>query len=87
MNTNNESLKVTFKTALEYFKKKDFKTAEIYCYKIHSINPNHFESIQLLATLEAIKGNFEKAKELLIKGIKIQPNNVAAIHNLATAYK
>jgi len=87
MNKKNESLKEIFETALKYYKKKDFKTAEIYCYKIHSINPNHFDSLLMLATVEALKGNFEKAKDFLIKGIEIKPNSVTAIHNLATAYK
>ena len=87
MKKNNKSLKEIFAVALEYYKKKDFKTAEIYCYKIQNINPNHFDSTSLLATLEAHRGNFNKAKELLIKAIEIEPNNPGAIHNLATAYK
>ena len=87
MNKKNESLKTIYKTAVEYFQKKDLKTAEIYCLKILSINSSHFNSISMLATIEAIKGNFEKAKELLTKGIEIEPNNVVAILNLGTAYK
>ena len=87
MNKKNESLKTIYNTAVEYFQKKDFKTAEIYCLKILSINSNHFNSISMLATIEALKGNFEKAKELLTKGIEIQPNNVVAILNLGTACK
>ena len=63
MNKKNESLKTIYKTAVEYFQKKDFKTAEIYCLKILSINSNHFNSIYMLATIEAFKGNFEKTKE------------------------
>ena len=87
MKNNNRSLKEIFVSALEYFKKKDYKTAEFYCYKIQNINPNYFDALSLLATIEAIKGNFAKAKELLIKAIEVQPNSVAATHNLATAYK
>ena len=62
MKKNNKSLKEIFAVALEYYKKKDFKTAEIYCYKIQNINPNHFDSTSLLATLEAHRGNFNNAK-------------------------
>tara|TARA_Y100000590_G_scaffold224009_1_gene253372 strand:+ start:5267 stop:7036 length:1770 start_codon:yes stop_codon:yes gene_type:complete len=87
MNKKNQSLKEIFETAVKYYKKKDFKTAEIYCYKIYSINPNHLDTLLMLATVEALKANFEKAKEFLIKAIEIKPNNVTALHNLATAYK
>jgi len=87
MKKDNKSLKEIFAAALQCYKKKDLKTAEIYCYKIQNINPNHFGSTSLLATLEAMKGNFNKAKELLVKAIEIEPNNAGAIHNLATAYK
>mgnify|MGYP001167683410 CR=1 FL=1 len=87
MKKNGGSLKEVFEEALNYYNKKDFKTSEIYCYKILSIDPNHFGSMSMLATLSAMKGDFAKAKELLSKGIEIEPNNVPAIHNLATAYK
>ena len=86
MNKYNGSLKATFGTAVENYKKKNFKTAEIYCYKILSIDPNHFESLTMLATINAIDRNFDKAKEFLRKAIEIQPKNVTAINNLATAY-
>ena len=43
MDKKKQSLKTIFAEALEYYKKKDFKTAEIYCYKILSIDPNHFD--------------------------------------------
>ena len=85
MNKHNGTLKTIFLTAVENYKKKDFKTAEIYCYKILSIDPNHFESISMLATIAAINRDFSKAKELLHKAIEIQPKNISAIHNLATA--
>ena len=87
MKKNGGSLKEIFEEALNFYNKKDFKTSEIYCYKILSINPNHFGSMSMLATLAAIKGDFIKAKELLTKVIEIEKNNTSAIHNLATAYK
>ena len=87
MNENNQTLKEIFIKALENYKKKDFKNAEIFCYKILSIDPNHFDSLSLLATISAINGNYNNAKELLQKAIKIKPENINAIHNLGTAYK
>ena len=87
MKKNGGSLKEIFEEALNFYNKKDFKTSEIYCYKILSIDSNHFGSMSMLATLAAIKGDFIKAKELLTKAIEIEKNNAPAIHNLATAYK
>ena len=52
-----------------------------------SIDPNHFDSINLLSNIFAINRNFEKAKDLLIKANKIQPNNKSVLNNLGTAYK
>ena len=64
MKKNGGSLKEIFEEALNFYNKKDFKTSEIYCYKILSIDSNHFGSMSMLATLAAIKGDFIKAKEL-----------------------
>ena len=59
MNKKIRTLKEDFIEAVQSFKKKDFQYAEIVCYKILSIDPNHFDSISLLATLAAINGNFD----------------------------
>ena len=82
-----KSLKEIFAEVLEYYKKKDFKTAEIYCYKILSIDPNHFDSLSLLANIFAVSRNFNKSKEFLEKAIKIQPENTTILNNLGTAYR
>jgi len=87
MNNKNKTLKATFVSALENYKKKDYKNAEIYCYKILSIDANHFDSIAMLATIAALNRDFEKAIEMLNKAIEIQPQNQATIHNLGTAYQ
>ncbi len=87
MDKKNESLQNEFLKVLEFYKNKDYKNAEIYCYKILSINSYHFDSLIILATISVLSRNFEKAKEFLIKAIDIQPNNISAIHNLATCYK
>ena len=87
MDKNKQSLKTIFAEALEYYRKKDFKTAEIFCYKILGINPNHFDSLSLLSNLFAINKNFDKAKGFLEKATKIQPENLTILNNLGTAYK
>ena len=76
MNKNEQTLKSIFLKAVENYKKKDFKNAEIFCYKILSIDPNHFDSLSMLATISAINRNFNNAKELLQKAVKIEPKNI-----------
>ncbi len=87
MDKKKKSLKEVFAEAQEYYRKKDYKKAEIYCYKILSIDPNHFNSLSLLANLFAINRNFSKAKEFLEKAIIIQPENTTILNNLGTAYR
>ncbi len=87
MNKKNEPLKITYMRALENYKKKNYKNAEDYCYKILSIDSYHFDSILMLARIAAINKNLDQAKELLIKAVEIQPKNTTAIHNLGTCYK
>ena len=87
MYKNKQSLKTVFTEALEHYKKKDFKTTEVFCYKILSIDRNHFDSLSLLANIFAINRNFDKAKEFLEKAIKIQPKNMNILNNLGAAYK
>ena len=87
MNKNKHTLKEIFFTAVANYKKKDFKTAEITCYKILNIDPNHFDSLSLLASISAINQNYKSAKDLLFKAIEIQPKNVTILNNLGTACK
>ena len=87
MNKNQQSLKTIFVEASGHYRKNDFKTAEVFCYKILSIDRNHFDSISLLANIFAVNRNFDKAKEFLEKAIKIQPENTTILNNLGTAYR
>ena len=87
MNKKNEPLKITYMRALENYKKKNYKNAEDYCYKILSIDSYHFDSILMLSRIAAINKNLDQVKELLIKAVEIQPKNTTAIHNLGTCYK
>ena len=68
MKKNNESLKDTFLKVVESYKKKDFKSAEANCYKILSINPYHLDSLLMLATISALKSNYNEAIKFLNKG-------------------
>ena len=53
MNKNKLSLQKIFIDAVGHYKKKDFKTTELLCYKILSINRDHFDSLSLLSNLFA----------------------------------
>ena len=87
MNKNRETLKEIFTKALSSYKKSDFKNAEIFCYKILSIDPNHKDSLSLLSTICAVNKNFVKAKELTERALEIEPTNTSYLNNLATAHK
>jgi Tfp pilus assembly protein PilF len=87
MDKNKQSFKNTFLEAVEHYKKRDFKTAELICYKILSVDQNNFDSISLLANIFAINNDYIKAKEFLLRAIKIQPNNTTILNNLGTASK
>ncbi len=87
MNKKSQTLKETFAEALRNYKNKNFKNAELVCFKILNIDPNHLDSITLLATISALNRNFNKAKELMFKVLEIQPKNASALNNLGTAYK
>ncbi len=87
MNKNKKTLKDDFIEALESYKKRDLKNAEMICHKILSIDPNHFNSNSLLATIYASHRDFLKAKDYLHEAIKIEPKNLSAITNLGTVYK
>ena len=81
------TLKETFIIALGNYKKKQFSAAENICNKILSINPNHFDSLSLLANIYAINNDFSRAKELLRKANEIKPDNLSVLNNLGTACK
>ena len=87
MNTNNKSLKEIFSEALQFYKEKDLKSAEVLCSKILNIHSNHFDSIILLSNINAINKNFDKTRKLLHRGISIQPQNTTILNNLGTTYK
>ena len=63
MKKNNQTLKETFLAAVENYQKKNFKNAEIICYKILNIDPNHYDSVSLLSSIFALQRNFNKAKD------------------------
>ncbi len=86
-NNNSRSLKEIYIEAVENYRNKNLKIAEKLCFKILSIDSNHFDSIFLLATISAVSRNYEGAKSFLHKAIKLQPKNLSVFNNLGTAYK
>jgi tetratricopeptide (TPR) repeat protein len=87
MSNKIRSIKEIFAEALKYYQKKDFKTAEILCNKILSIDSNHFDSLFMSATLNALEKNFQEAKKLLLKANELNPQHLGTLNNLATAFK
>ena len=67
MKEKKQTLKETFVEAFKSYKEKDYNKAEIYCYKIISIDPYHIDSLFLLATISAINTSYSKAKTFLDK--------------------
>ena len=87
MNKSKHTLKEDFFTAVQNYREKNFKKAEIICYKILGIDPHHFDSTSLLASICAVNQDYKKAKNLLLKAIDLQPKNVTILNNLGTACK
>ena len=85
MNKNSTTLKDTYGTAYNNYKKGNFKTAEILCYKILSIDPNFIQSKILLANISAKNRDFTKTKKLLNEAFDMDRNNVSVLNNLGTA--
>ena len=84
---NNLTLKDTFGTAFQNYKKGDLKTAESLCYQILNIDPNYLDTKILLANIFARKKNYTQAKKLLKESLDISPNNVIILNNLGNACK
>ena len=84
MDKNITTLKDTYGSAYENYRKGDLKTAEMLCYKILSIDPNFIQSKLLLANISAKNKDFIKTKKFLNEAINIQPKNVSALNNLGT---
>ena len=87
MTINKKNLDQLISKAYDSYKKKDLLNAEDYCRQALKINPEHYDSISLLATIFAISKNFVKAKELMILALKIDPKNISSLNNLGTAHK
>ena len=87
MNKKNQTLKENFIEAFKKYKNNDFKSAEQSCYKILSIDPNHFDSISLLATIFFSKKDFNKSKQLMLQAVKIKPKDLSALNNLGTTFR
>ena len=87
MNKNTTTLKDTYGTAYNNYKKGNFKIAETLCYKILSIDPNFIQSKILLANISTKNRDFIKTKKLLNEAFDMDPNNVSVLNNLGTVYR
>tara|TARA_B100000315_G_C14571251_1_gene585635 strand:+ start:40 stop:1806 length:1767 start_codon:yes stop_codon:yes gene_type:complete len=87
MNKNQTTLKETFLIAHQNYKKKNYEEAKAICYKILNIDPNHFDSIILLANLSALNRNFKEAKKLFLRANEVQADNLSVLNNLGTTCK
>ena len=87
MNSNTTTLKDTYMTAYENYKKGHLKNAETLCYKILSIDPNFLQSKILLANISAKNEDFIKTKKLLNEAFNIDPKNISVLNNLGTVCK
>ncbi len=87
MNKNQTTLKETFLIAYQSYKKKNYEEAKAICYKILNIDPNHFDSIILLANLAALNRNFKEAKKLFLQANEVQADNASVLNNLGTTCK
>ena len=86
MDKKNSTLKDTFLSAVQSYKNKDFKNAQILCYKIISIDPNNLEAILLLSSIFAANRDFVNAKKMLKSADIIKPNNISILNNLGTVF-
>ena len=84
--SKNSYLKKKIDSAIQNHKTNNFKAAEKLYKKILKINPNHLNSIFLLATLYCQIKNFDKAKPLLQRVVEISPNHVDAHNNLGNSF-
>ena len=87
MKKKNKTLQETYNEALLNYKEKDYDSAEVTCNKILNIDPNNFDTTLLSASISGAKGNYKKAKELLLKAVEIQPKNTTVYNNLGSACK
>ena len=85
MKKKQQTLKEIFSNAYKKYKKQDFKESRVLCYKILSIDSNHFDTIVLLSNIYATNRDFKEAKNFLIQAFNLQPKNITILNNLGTA--
>ena len=86
MDKKNLTLRDTFLSAAQSYKNKDFKNAQILCYKIISIDSNNLEAILLLSSIFVANRDFVNAKKMLKSADIIKPNNISILNNLGTVF-
>ncbi len=74
-----------FQEALKLHQSGNFADASILYNKILQKQPNHFNTISLLGTLNLQTGNLDTACVLLKKSLALNPDNAMAHNNLGSA--
>jgi tetratricopeptide (TPR) repeat protein len=68
-----------------FYQQNRFQDAQIVLERALKINPNHFDTLQLLGALAGITKRYGQAVEFLSKAIKIKPNYAPCHSNLGNA--
>ena len=74
-----------FQQAIGLHQQGLLKEAQTIYEQIIKMQPNHFDALDLLATIAAQTKNFEKAVDLWSKAIKSNPNDAATYSNQGLA--
>ncbi|MEZ4907844.1 MAG: tetratricopeptide repeat protein [Saprospiraceae bacterium] len=82
------NLSIALRDAGKYYgeQKNDLKKAIFYLQKSYNINSDDYETVRLFGIANAFSGNNDKALELFLKAVQLQPDNAGAYVNLGNLY-
>lgn len=83
----NQNLTSKLQQAIYFHKTGELEHAKVIYEDILSINPKHFDSLQLLGTIAAQMKDWETAVRLLTQALTIDQSIPAVYNNLGVAYK
>ena len=72
---------------MQHHEKNELQVAEQLYKQILKTEPDHVESIFHLGSLSVQIGNFERASQLLIKTVQIDPSHFKALNNLGIVFQ
>jgi predicted O-linked N-acetylglucosamine transferase (SPINDLY family) len=85
--TQKFEMRQIFQKAYSFHQQGDLVNAQILYKQVLSIDPNHFEALNLLGVIEAKNKNTQAAISLLEKAIAVQPNNAVSYYNYGLLLK